>query len=50
MKLQTTEATKDFFLHIVSANTEVGNSKIHIQNVNILDIKTISAVESQVYL
>ena len=50
MKLHTTEAINDFFLHIVSANVDVGNSKIHIHRVNIFEINIISAVESQVYL
>ena len=39
-----------FFLQKVSANTEVGNSNIHIQNVKILDINTISKVDNPVYL
>jgi hypothetical protein len=50
MKLQTTEAINDFFLQKVSASTEVGNSKIHIQNVKIFDINTISNVDNPVYL
>ena len=50
MKLQITEAINDFFLQKVSANVEVGSSKIHIHNVNMFEIKIISAVESQVYL
>jgi hypothetical protein len=50
MKLQITDAIKDFFLQKVSANVEVGNSKIHIHNVNMFEINIISAVESQVYL
>ena len=50
IKLHITEAIKDFFLHIVSANVEVGSSKIHIHNVNMFEINIISAVESQVYL
>lgn len=49
-KLHITDANNDFFLQNVSANTEVGNSKIHIQNVKILDINTISKVDNPVYL
>ena len=49
-KLQITEAIKDFFLQNVSHNTEVGSSNIHIQNVKILDISTISKVDNPVYL
>jgi len=50
MKLQMTEAINDFFLQKVSANVEVGSSKIHIHNVNMFEINIISAVESQVCL
>ena len=50
MKLQITEAINDFFLQKVSASTEVGNSKIHIQNVKIFDINMISKVDNPVYL
>jgi hypothetical protein len=49
-KLHITDASNDFFLQNVSANTEVGNSNIHIQNVKILDINTISKVDNPVYL
>jgi hypothetical protein len=49
-KLHITDANKDFFLQNVSANTEVGNSNIHIQNVKMLDINTISKVDNPVYL
>ena len=50
IKLHITEAIKDFFLHIVSANVDVGNSNIRIHSVNIFEINIITAVESQVYL
>jgi hypothetical protein len=49
-KLATTENNKDFFLHIVSARTEVGNSKINIPKVKILDTNIISKRDSQAYL
>ena len=49
-KFETTEAINDFFLPNVSARTDVGNSKIHIQNVKIFDINTISKVDNHVYL
>jgi hypothetical protein len=49
-KFETTEAINDFFLPNVSARTEVGNSKIHIQNVKIFDINIISKVDNPVYL
>ena len=49
-KLHITDAINDFFLQNVSANTEVGNSNIHIQNVKIFDINTISKVDNPVYL
>ena len=49
-KFETTDAISDFFLQNVSANTEVGNSSIHIQNVNIFDINIISKVDNPVYL
>ena len=49
-KFETTEAINDFFLQNVSAKTDVGNSKIHIQNVKIFDINTISKVDNPVYL
>ncbi len=49
-KLHMTDADNDFFLQNVSANTEVGNSNIHIQNVNMFDINTISKVDNHVYL
>ena len=50
IKLETTDAINDFFLPNVSAKTDVGNSKIHIQNVKIFDINTISKVDNPVYL
>ena len=50
IKLHITEAIKDFFLHIVSANVDVGNSNIHIQNVKMFDINIISKVDNPVYL
>ena len=49
-KLHITDASNDFFLQNVSANTEVGNSNIHIQNVKMLDINMISKVDNPVYL
>ena len=49
-KFETTDAINDFFLPKVSARTEVGNSKIHIQNVKIFDINIISKVDNPVYL
>jgi hypothetical protein len=45
-KLQTTEITNDFFLPMVSANTEVGNSNIRITIVDIFDINTMCARDS----
>lgn len=50
IKLHITEAIRDFFLQKVSHNTEVGNSKNHIQSVKIFDINTISKVDNPVYL
>ena len=49
-KFETTEAINDFFLQNVSAKTDVGNSKIHIQNVKMFDTNTISKVDNPVYL
>ena len=49
-KFETTEAINDFFLPNVSAKTDVGNSSIHIQNVNMFDISMISKVDNPVYL
>jgi hypothetical protein len=49
-KLHITDANNDFFLQKVSANTEVGNSNIHIQKVKIFDINMISKVDNHVYL
>jgi hypothetical protein len=49
-KLQITEITRDFFLPDVSANTDVGNSKIQTVNVETFAIKIISTRESPVYL
>lgn len=40
----------DFLFQNVSANTEVGSSKIRIQNVKIFDISMISEVDNHVYL
>ena len=50
IKLQKTEAIRDFFLQTVSAKVDVGNSNIHIHSVNIFETSIICAVESQVYL
>lgn len=49
-KFETTDAISDFFLQKVSAKTDVGNSKIHIQNVKMFDINIISKVDNHVYL
>lgn len=49
-KLQIPAITNDFFLHVVSAKTDVGNSN-HRTVINpMFDTKIISASESPVYL
>lgn len=50
IKLNVTDAIRDFFLQNVSANTEVGSSNIRIQNVKIFDISMISEANNHVYL
>ncbi|MEI6774191.1 MAG: hypothetical protein WCL18_05345 [bacterium] len=42
--------TNDFFLHVVSANTDVGISKSQTVSVDTLLSKIISAMESHVYV
>ena len=49
-KLHITDDNNDFFLQKVSASTEVGNSKIRIQNVKMFDINIISKADNPVYL
>ena len=49
-RFDITDNINDFFLHIVSANTDVGISKIHDTNVNTFDIIIISITDNHVYL
>ena len=50
IKLQTTDATRAFFLHAVSAHTEVGNSNNHTERVETFVIIIIWPSDKPVYL
>jgi hypothetical protein len=50
IRLQITEIIKDFFLHAVSAKTEVGNSNNQTTRLETLVIITICGMESHTYV
>lgn len=50
IKLHNTDITRAFFLHAVSAHTDVGNSKSHTASVDTFVIMIIWASDNPTYL
>jgi hypothetical protein len=50
MKLEITDIRRDFLLHEVSANTDVGNSKDHTVSMVTFATNIISLKDNHVYL